>query len=361
MKPFIIFLFLFAFISWSASAQNYATTGNTTVSQAGTLCSAPTITNQQNFSDADYTNYMQITIPVSASCTYTVSAELNGTAPAGYYAGIYLGGSSLSSLLGTLTLTIVTYYRGVQQESQSRFSQSLNGNAGNIYFQTTKQFDSIALQISGLSMASALDLYYGFASSNVPGTASVLPVELTNFSGNLENDGSIQLNWGTAQEFNNNYFAVERSDERKIFDSLGTIKGFGNSSVSHSYIFTDTNPASGMNYYRLQQVNFDGSAFYSKVIGINNTSSSRFNVQVFPNPARYSIEVKAENARSGNYRVDLISLDGKNIFIGQWEVPGDDFSRNILLNSGINAGIYILKLVNTTTGTVYSQKIILTR
>lgn len=87
---------------------------------------------------------------------------------------------------------------------------------------------------------------------------TVLPVDLTSFSCTEQND-LIALEWHTAAEFNNKYFIVERSADGENFELLTTVPGKGTSFTESIYFIADKMPFSGINYYRLSQVDFDGT------------------------------------------------------------------------------------------------------
>ena len=66
------------------------------------------------------------------------------------------------------------------------------------------------------------------------------------------------LSWKTASEINNSHFEIERSNNGKDFIKIGEIAGQGTSNSTKRYQFTDKNPGSAQQYYRLKQVDFDG-------------------------------------------------------------------------------------------------------
>jgi hypothetical protein len=96
---------------------------------------------------------------------------------------------------------------------------------------------------------------------------SPLPIELIFFRGwrNLE---SIQLEWMTATELNNEKFIIERSGDFTGWEKIGEIWGSGNSLSPIKYEFVDREPRMGTNYYRLFQFDFDGGSELVKTIAI---------------------------------------------------------------------------------------------
>ncbi|MBK7377995.1 MAG: T9SS type A sorting domain-containing protein [Ignavibacteriales bacterium] len=120
---------------------------------------------------------------------------------------------------------------------------------------------------------------FALASSNAP-----LPVELSLFSGRIIG-GNIILNWETATEVRNYGFDVEKSIDGKNFSKLGFVQGNGNSNSTKYYSFEDNSPETGINYYRLKQIDTDGSFEYSKIISVNLNIPIEFSLsQNYPNP-----------------------------------------------------------------------------
>lgn len=123
--------------------------------------------------------------------------------------------------------------------------------------------------------------------SSCPATeCAVLPIELSSFEA-TEEDCNVILDWSTASEENNDYFQVERSKDGETFEVIATINGAGTSLETINYTYTDTK-ASAINYYRLKQVDLDGTTTTTKTI---NLRSSCFNegtaftmTDVYPNP-----------------------------------------------------------------------------
>jgi len=92
-----------------------------------------------------------------------------------------------------------------------------------------------------------------------------LPVNLVSFKAKCEKGGVI-IDWITASETNNDYFVVEKSYDANSFFELTTLQGTGNSSVNSYYSATDSDNLSEVTYYRLKQVDFDGSITYHEII-----------------------------------------------------------------------------------------------
>lgn len=112
---------------------------------------------------------------------------------------------------------------------------------------------------------------------------SGLPVELSAFNASKVEAETVLLTWETASELNNDYFAVERSNDLMHWMQIERQSGAGTSNELQKYQFKDQSPNSGDNYYRLRQVDFDGTTTYSDVRKVK-LSSLKNNVEIVPNP-----------------------------------------------------------------------------
>ncbi len=149
------------------------------------------------------------------------------------------------------------------------------------------------------------DIYAGRLS--LIGTNPIpLPVDIISFSG--EEKGSMNLlTWITASETNNKGFTIERSSNATHFAEIGFVKGQGTTSTAATYHFTDEQPFTGKNFYRLKQTDMDGKSKYSAVIElINKHDAAAF---LYPNPAGDEIKVITDQKE----QVYIIDIYGRNV------------------------------------------------
>lgn len=114
-----------------------------------------------------------------------------------------------------------------------------------------------------------------------------LPVTLVSFAATAAPRRSVQLTWATASEQNNAYFEVQRSPDGQTFTSLAQVTGHYSTTQASSYSFTDTEPGAATTYYyRLRQVDLDGTSTYGPVRAVSLAAgSSLVQLAVAPNPA----------------------------------------------------------------------------
>jgi len=111
---------------------------------------------------------------------------------------------------------------------------------------------------------------------------TTLPVELLYFNATSANH-QILIRWKTATETNNDYFIIERAHNDQQFSEIARVAGQGTVSIPIEYQIEDNNPLPGQLYYRLKQVDFDGSQHYHSAIGVQFTNNP--SILVFPNPS----------------------------------------------------------------------------
>jgi hypothetical protein len=120
-----------------------------------------------------------------------------------------------------------------------------------------------------------------------------LPVSIIDFSAKA-NDNNIEVKWSTASEKDNASFVVEKSIDGQVWSSIATVKGAKNSNVVNNYGVVDFKAVAGVQYYRLKQIDLDGTVNYSKAIAVNFSKASTLSVSLFPNPAKDVLNINTE-------------------------------------------------------------------
>ena len=249
--------------------------------------------------------------------TNTLEIEVDGTAPNTQHDVIDV--VQTATISGTLAVTI-----------------NYTPNIGDrIVFLTAS---TISGTFSTIDPALPLDWEIDYS---VPGEVALefgvspLPVELIDFTARAINNEKVQLAWQTASEINNDYFEVQRSRDGIDFITIEEVSGAGSSDVIQYYQTEDQSPYDGLNYYRLKQVDFDGTFDYSE-IKVVDISTMDIPLSVYPNPS--SGDINFSEPLSGNLIV-------RNM-LGQvvWQGVGEGL-QNLDL-SHLSAGKYILQHLN---------------
>jgi hypothetical protein len=172
-------------------------------------------------------------------------------------------------------------------------------------------------------------------------TTNPLPIELLYFTASAFNN-TVDLNWATETETNNQFFTVEKSRDGIDFEFLKQVNSEavnGNSTTTLNYKTYDLNPYDGINYYRLKQTDYNGHYKYTPVAEVN--FAERSFVSVFPNPASNSVYINV-SADYDNASLKFLDALGR-------EVLAQNISSsytNTINTSGLTSGMYYLIIGN---------------
>ena len=180
-----------------------------------------------------------------------------------------------------------------------------------------------------------------------------VPVELSSFAVFSQN-GSVVLEWSTESETNNFGFEIQRKQEGANFNKIGFVPGHGTTTTSNHYSYKDADLSGGFYYYRLKQMDHNGSFEFSDVKSVELAAPSDYALeQNFPNPfnsetiIRYKINQAAENLEVKlliyNSLGELVrTLVDERQSNGNYSVvwDGQDNSGNM-----VSSGIYIGRLI----------------
>ncbi|MFC2119735.1 T9SS type A sorting domain-containing protein [Bacteroidota bacterium] len=154
------------------------------------------------------------------------------------------------------------------------------------------------------------DVYYSY----ITDTTGTVPVELLSFSASIAAN-VVTLNWSTATELNNHGFEIERSSEKRTWRTIGFKEGKGTTSETQQYSYSDklSDIASSKLYYRLKQIDFEGSFEYSDIVEVEITPSVFSLSQNYPNPFNPVTKIKYAIPQSSNVVVKVFDVLGNEV------------------------------------------------
>ena len=226
-------------------------------------------------------------VAVSGTSVY-VSGTMYNDATNSY--GVQFGSVILSGLSTTASYdAVVVRYTDAGSSATSDWALAGGGNgsdygygvsvtAGNVYLASgvvpTATFGRYALSGSAVTTAALAIAADG---------ATPLPVELVAFTAQAVSS-AVHLAWATASERNSAYFVIERSADGTTWQALSWLTAASYSTQPHSYSYDDvTALPNGQLYYRLRQVDLDGTQTYSPVRSVSRNTTAT--LALYPNPA----------------------------------------------------------------------------
>ena len=173
----------------------------------------------------------------------------------------------------------------------------------------------------------------------------VLPVTYTSVKASPKNDNII-VGWQVENELNIKNYSIEKGIDGAHFADAGTIKATAVTGGSTTYNWMDVNAITGINYYRIKNINTDGSMAYSKIVqaSIGATAS---NISVYPNPVVDKIiNLQFTGMPKGNYAARVINNQGQIVLSKQINYTGGTATQKIKTENIIASGAYKIEVTS---------------
>jgi photosystem II stability/assembly factor-like uncharacterized protein len=173
-----------------------------------------------------------------------------------------------------------------------------------------------------------------------------VPVELTSFSYSLT-DNNVNLMWSTATEANNKGFEVRRSENNNDFETIAFIEGSGTSADINNYMYTDKNLIPGSYYYRIIQIDFDGTySIYSLPSSIEILPPDEFSIsQNYPNPFNPLTNIKYQLPANMFVSIKIYDIIGNEISsLINREQPAGSYELNFDAGN-LPSGVYLYRII----------------
>ena len=170
-----------------------------------------------------------------------------------------------------------------------------------------------------------------------------LPVSLLSFKATAtSNNRQALLEWITSVEINNDRFEVERSANALDWKKLSTLSGKGNNSETAYYQFIDESPLLATNYYRLKQIDFDGTHTYSQIKALSFEEELSSALTAYPNPTNGTVTITL-NELIEVQRVGLYNLSGNKLSGSTQSISPNKISVDL---SNLPTGTYLVNYGN---------------
>lgn len=194
-----------------------------------------------------------------------------------------------------------------------------------------------------------MDGYYTLGTCD--GIGSPLPITLVDFDVKVIDEDHVSINWQTQSEQDNDYFKVMKSDDGLSWETIGEVDGAGNSSETIDYQHMDDEPHRGISYYRIGQVDLNGSINYTDVKSIQIEGVEIINA--YPNPSDGEITVLVNISGTYDLEVTLTSIVGQTVLYE--EIKESKGLRKLTFDlDGLSTGTYVLQ-IRASDGSSFDQ------
>jgi len=179
----------------------------------------------------------------------------------------------------------------------------------------------------------------GWQFFGTPGNCG-LNVQMAGFQAVCENRKPL-LEWTTSTEVNSDYFVVEVSSDGVNFEEVAQIPAAENSTAVTDYLFRDTMPRSGQQYYRLRQVDLSGEYEYSDTIIAPCTVLPP--LEIYPNPTQQNAVLSLNLPEKANVKTEVYNQNGQLLAKESYELPEGVNELQLPVNNLPN-GMYVIRV-----------------
>jgi hypothetical protein len=189
-----------------------------------------------------------------------------------------------------------------------------------------------------------LGQYTSYVSFSINGLCDIVPVELTSFSANVNNN-LVTLNWSTATELNNSGFEIERKSHNTDWTRIGFVAGSGTTTESRSYSFVDNSLPVGSYSYRLKQIDYDGTFEYSNTVEVVTSIPVQYSLdQNYPNPFNPSTKIRFTIPEASVVTLKVFNAIGEEVANLVNEVYESGTNEIVFNASNLTSGIYFVRM-----------------
>lgn len=175
-----------------------------------------------------------------------------------------------------------------------------------------------------------------------------LPVKFGNVKASQLGTG-IKIDWSNYTETDVVNYTIEHSTNGRDFVSLSSIIASKNDGSRADYFYLHTNPANGLNFYRIRSLETDGKKVYSVVVRVNTINNN--DVTIYPNPVTTNgtLVLQTHDLKKGSYTINVLNAVGQKVFSNSLNHIGGFITQSIQLSPTLTPGLYTLQLIGNDT------------
>ncbi len=187
----------------------------------------------------------------------------------------------------------------------------------------------------------------------------VVPIELFTFKARKVDERVAEIKWVTLSEVDHSHYIVERSTDGVNFDILTRKKGIGGPETRAEYEVYDTEPAIGVNYYRMKSVDLNGEFTYSQIESVTFREQTVKSLLAFPNPASIEAFVAINAKKDVNAKMQVYDMEGHELLRSSLNIK-KGYHKQALNISELSSGIYMI-MISDQGGEIASTKLVVAK
>lgn len=273
-------------------------------------------------------------------------------------------GASITTPTMTNGVGTITFWYREAFSGGGTFSLQTSTNGVNYTIRATQAFSGttytqFTIDLDDISPCLTIRIVSDNQSGNLiiddfSATEFPLPISLTSFIAKKVN-ATVLLKWTTATEINNDYMAVERSTDGRNFMEIGRVQGAGTVETAQNYQLIDEKPRTGLNYYRLKQVDFDSEYEYHQIVSVHFDGSVAEPIRVYPTSTDDRLQIILSDKIRQRTSLQVVSVDGR--IWNQTILPAGTVQTELSVND-LPSGNYWLRILdNQNVHHAYFQKL----
>lgn len=326
--------------SWTNATGISPTNAESTTLSASSFTAPTTINKTITVTDSKgCTDSEIVSVTLHAPPTATITSGTTDLCPA-------------SAGLGLTSANVAINFTGAASWTYTPVRDGVNGTPVTTASDPTT-YNITYAEVAALGDQTMVFTLTAFSDNYCPGTVvashtltafCLLPINLVSFQGKRDNRVNL-LEWITASETNNSHFIVEKSSNGHDFSTLEKVESKnGNSLVSQEYKLVDKSPFDDQTYYKLGQVDFNGTYHYLSTIMIDNQETKQ--ITIAPNPVVDYLFIKYNNEKEEQHEITISDIFGKIIFEEKLNVH-EGMNDTLLNFSNYSDGIYYISIISS--------------
>ncbi len=184
----------------------------------------------------------------------------------------------------------------------------------------------------------SIDSLQGFGIGDTTGQS--LPVTLLSFKASMVK-GNALLTWKTATEINNKGFEIERSSDGQAFTTVSFVNGSGTTNIQQGYQYIDNDVPAEITYYRIKQIDLDGSSIYSNIVAVSKGPGDVNAISATQNPFHSQFSLAFKGTLTGNAYINVFDIAGRKVYTSSQNVQS-----TLPVNIGnLSSGVYMVSVL----------------